>query len=101
MAAAGQGICRDGDLESGHDCWHPVPIKAIPYGKPVLVNKIQVALAGNVTAIHTCGDKPPHPDTAVKGSKKLWINKKMTMRIGDTLSGGAVMAQGSHSVVAL
>jgi len=101
MAAAGQGISRNKDLESGHDCWHPVPIIAVPYGKPVLVNKIQVALVGNVTATHTCGDKPPHPDKAVKGSKKLWINKKMTMRIGDLLSGGAVMAQGSHSVVAL
>ncbi|AOV58585.1 hypothetical protein T040910_080 [Synechococcus phage S-CAM3] len=101
MALAGQGISRNNDLESGHDCWFPVPIIAVPAGKPVLVNKIQAALAGNITTVHVCGKKPPHPDKAIKGSKKVWINKKMTMRIGDPLTGGAVMASGSHSVLAL
>jgi len=99
------GISRNQDLESGHECWFPVPVTAIPYGKPVLVNKINVALVGNVTAIHVCGDKPPHIDKIITGSKKVWVNKKMVARIGDKLQslgagGTALMAQGSHSVIA-
>lgn len=96
--AAGGGISRLGDLESGHDCWFPVP--TVTASKNVLVNKIPACKQGDTTSIHTCGDKPPHFDKIVKGSKKVLINKRMAARIGDPLTGGAVMAAGSHSVLA-
>jgi uncharacterized Zn-binding protein involved in type VI secretion len=96
--AAGAGISRLGDFESGHDCWHPV--KTITACKNVMINKVLACTIGDITSIHTCGKKPPHFDKIVKGSKKVLINKRPAARIGDSLTGGAVMAQGSHSVLA-
>ena len=60
--AAGSGISRIKDLESGHQCWPPVPV--------------------------------------ITGSLNVFVNKKAAMRIGDVLSFGAVMTQGSHTVLA-
>lgn len=94
------GISRNGDFETGHDCWFPVTVIAPPKGNPVLVNKIQAARQGDITVPHNCGDKPPHPDKVVKGSLKVLVNKKQVARIGDPMTGGGVMCQGSHSVIA-
>ena len=101
--AVQSGISRLGDMESGHQCWHPVKTVtgAGAKGTAVLVNKKPANKVGDITKIHKCGKKPPHPDECSKGSKKLMINKKPAMRIGDILKpGGAVMAEGSHSVLA-
>lgn len=99
MAAAGSGMSRLGDFESGHGCWFPVVTVT---GSPnVMVNKIPANKSGDITVTHVCGTKPPHPDKCSKGSKKVWVNKKMAMRVGDLLApGGGVMCQGSHSVIA-
>tara|TARA_B100000029_G_scaffold434837_1_gene448480 strand:+ start:1845 stop:2144 length:300 start_codon:yes stop_codon:yes gene_type:complete len=97
--AAGSGISRLGDMESGHQCWHPV--KTVTGSANVMINKVPANKVGDITKTHKCGKKPPHPDKCSKGSKTLLINKKPAMRIGDLLSpGGAVMAEGSHSVLA-
>jgi len=96
--AAGSGVSRVGDFESGHDCWPPVPV--ITGSLDVMINKIQVAKVGDVTGIHVCGTNPPHIDTIVKGSLTVFVNKKNIARVGDLLTFGAVMAQGSHSVLA-
>ena len=95
---AGSGISRMKDLESGHQCWPPVPV--ITGSLNVFVNKIAAVRVGDVTAIHVCGKKPPHTDKCVKGSLTIFCNKKAIMRIGDVLSFGAVMTQGSHTVLA-
>jgi uncharacterized Zn-binding protein involved in type VI secretion len=96
--AAGGGMSRIADFESGHDCWFPVPV--VTGSANVMINLLPAVKVGDVTSIHTCGTKPPHPDKCVKGSLTVFVNKKNSMRIGDLLSGGAVMAQGSHSVIA-
>jgi len=96
--AAGGGMSKLGDFESGHGCWFPVPV--VTGSANVMVNKIPAVKVGDITSIHVCGKKPPHPDKCVKGSLTVFVNKKNSMRIGDLLSGGAVMAQGSHSVIA-
>jgi len=96
--AAGSGVSRVGDFESGHDCWFPVPV--VTGSANVMINKVQVAKVGDVTGIHVCGKKPPHIDKITKGSLTVFVNKKNVARVGDLLSGGAVMAQGSHSVIA-
>lgn len=96
--AAGSGISRLGDFESGHDCHFPVT--TVTASPNVVINKIPACSEGNITAPHNCPDKPPHPDKIVKGSKKVFINKRGAARIGDLLSGGAVMTQGSHTVLA-
>ena len=96
--AAGSGMSRLKDLESGHQCWPPVPVVT---GSPnVYVNKILAIKEGDTTAIHVCGNNPPHADTCVKGSIRVRVNKKGAMRIGDLLSFGAVMTEGSHTVLA-
>ena len=95
---AGSGISRLKDLESGHQCWPPVPV--ITGSLNVFVNSIAAVRVGDVTAVHVCGDKPPHIDTCVKGSKRVRINMLDTIRIGDLLSFGVVMTEGSHSVLA-
>ena len=95
---AGSGISRLKDLESGHQCWPPVPV--ITGSLNVFVNKIAAVRVGDTTSIHVCGKKPPHADTCVKGSTRVRINKMDAMRIGDVLSFGAVMTEGSHTVLA-
>lgn len=95
---AGSGISRIKDLESGHQCWPPVPV--ITGSLNVFVNKKAVCRVGDVTSIHVCGKNPPHTDTCVKGSTMVFCNGTAVMRIGDTLSFGAVMTQGSHTVLA-
>lgn len=99
----GSGMSRLGDLESGHGCYYPVPI--VSTAGTVLVNKIPAAAVGDVTSTHTCPKKPTHIDMISKGSKTVFVNKKSSARIGDVLKslgpgGPAVMAQGSHSVLA-
>lgn len=96
--AAGSGISRIKDIESGHQCWPPVPV--ITGSLNVFVNKKAALRVGDVTAVHVCGNNPPHTDKCVKGSTKIFCNKKAIMRIGDVLSFGAVMTQGSHTVLA-
>lgn len=98
MAVAGSGMSRMKDLESGHQCWPPVPV--ITGSLNVYVNKIQAVRVGDVTSVHVCGNNPPHTDKCVKGSKTVRINKMDAMRIGDVLSFGAVMTEGSHTVLA-
>lgn len=98
MAAAGSGISRLGDFESGHGCWHPVSMAEASTN--VLVNKKFACKVGDKSIPHTCPDKGTHPDSVVKGSAKIFVNKKPVARIGDALSGGAVMVQGSHTVLA-
>ena len=96
-------MSRLGDLESGHGCYYPVPI--VSSVGTVLVNKIFAASKGDVTATHTCPKKPTHIDQISTGSLTVLINKRPSARIGDILlslgpGGPAVMAQGSHSVLA-
>ena len=95
---AGSGISRLKDLESGHQCWPPVPV--ITGSSNVFVNSFAAVRGGGVNAIHVCGKKPPHADTCVKGSIRVRINMLGAMRIGDVLSFGAVMTEGSHTVLA-
>lgn len=96
--AVGAGISRLGDLESGHDCWFPVP--TVTSATNVMINKKLACKIGDITSIHVCGNNPPHFDKITKGSATVYVNKKNVARIGDLLTGGAVMAQGSHSVLA-
>lgn len=96
--AAGSGISRLTDLTSGHQCFHPVP--GASASKNVFVNKLGVHTISNKTKPHKCGPIV-HPDVMTKGSMTVHVNKKSVMRIGDLLApGGAVMAQGSHTVFA-
>ena len=70
--AAGSGISRIKDLESGHQCWPPVPV--ITGSLNVFVNKKQALRVGDVTSVHVCGNNPPHTDKCVKGSTKVFCN---------------------------
>ena len=45
--AAGSGVSRVGDFESGHDCWPPVPV--ITGSLNVMINKIQVAKISKIS----------------------------------------------------
>jgi uncharacterized Zn-binding protein involved in type VI secretion len=103
MAIVGSGISRLGDFESGHGCWFPVPITSAI--GTVLVNKLPAAKVGDVTAPHVCPKKSPHIDQIALGSLTIYVNKRGVARIGDILvslgpGGIAVMASGSHSVLA-
>ena len=99
MALAGSGMSRLGDFESGHGCWFPV--KTVTGSANVMINKLPANKVGDITTVHVCGTKPPHPDKCTKGSLTVFVNKKSAMRVGDLLApGGGVMCQGSHSVIA-
>lgn len=93
-----QGICRLGDLCSGHTCWPPrVNNQASPN---VFVNNIAVHRQGDAWSLHCCPDNGCHTSTLQAGSSTVYINNKQCGRIGDPVVCGSTVAQGSSTVFA-
>lgn len=90
-----KGISRLGDITTGHGCHAPV-IGATASAN-VYVNGIPAHKVGDTTVVHTCGTDV-HPDTMSVGSTTVKINGTDAMRIGDILTPGGTIAEGSHNV---
>lgn len=91
------GICRLGDLSSGHDGFPPRPI--ISGSNNVFINGIPATTIGDTWAIH-CHDSSCHSCNQATGSSKVRINGKQLVRVGDATGCGDVVASGSDNVFA-
>lgn len=85
-------VTRKGDQCMGHKCYPP---RVNDQGSPdVLVNNIQVHRQGDHWVTHCCGDSC-HDGVCAVGSSSVYVNNKQVARIGDPITCGSIIAQGS------
>ncbi len=85
-----------GDSCSGHGCWPPRPNNEA--SSDVMVNGIGPHREGDGYQEHCCPDKRCHDGNLSKGSSSVNINGQPAARIGDPVSCGSVVAEGSPDV---
>ena len=93
-------VVRLGDLSAGHP--HCYPTRPNTEASPnVFVNNKGAHRLGDAWAVHgACPDHTPHGGAASSGSGSVYVNGKPVCRIGDAISCGDTMAQGSGDVFA-
>lgn len=89
-------VCRLGDLDTGHGCWPPRP--NVQASSNIFVNGIGVHREGDGWATHCC--LTCHSGVLASGSSTVYINGKQCGRIGDPVSCGSTVAEGSPNVFA-
>lgn len=90
-------VTRLGDHCTGHGCWPSRPcISASPN---VYVNHIPVHRQGDKWATHCCGPSC-HDGVLASGSSSVYVNGKQVARIGDPVSCGSKVQEGSPNVFA-
>jgi uncharacterized Zn-binding protein involved in type VI secretion len=92
-------VTRRGDKCTGHGSWVP---RSSSSGSPnVFVNSIPVHRQGDGWNAHASpSPNPPHGGSLASGSSTVFINNKQCGRIGDPVSCGSAVAQGSANVFA-
>lgn len=90
------GIVRLGDLCSGHDGYPPRPNDEA--SEDVFVNGLGVHRLGDHWPSH-CNDDC-HDGVASSSSLTVFANSKGVCRIGDSISCGSTMAEGSEDTFA-
>ena len=89
-------ISRLDDIGLGHDC-HP-PTKVIEASGNVNACSKAVHRVGDNLQPHACGG-PPHPRHASSGSTTVFTNSRGTVRIGDSIDCGGILATGCGTVI--
>jgi len=80
---------------TGHNCYEP---RVNDEGSSnVKVNNIEVHRQGDHWVTHCCGSSC-HDGVCAIGSSTVYINNKPVARIGDPITCGSVIAQGSPDV---
>lgn len=87
---------RKGDQCTGHDACPPVPL--VEYSPDVNINGRGAGRVGDHYAAHGCVAHPGHQDVIAAGSSTVFINKKPAARIGDAVSIGGTVKDGSGNV---
>lgn len=92
------GQTRIGDCCTGHDACGPRPLAS--GSNNVFVNgKPAGRCYQDRYALHGCDDHSPHSGFVVGGSSNVFINGKPAARIGDGVSCGSSVMQGSPNVI--
>lgn len=89
-------VTRLGDLCTGHADWPPRP--SIEASSTVKVNGIGVVRVGDAYAIHCNSEPECHGGVLAAGSATVYVEGRQLGRIGDPVSCGSSVAQGSHNV---
>ena len=94
----GQSVCRNGDSSTGHAGFYP---RSCTEGSDnVFVNGIGAHTQSMSWAIH-CNPTPVcHAGVLSGGSGTVFVNGKPLGRVGDDISCGDTVAQGSPNVFA-
>lgn len=92
----GAGVVRLGDVCSGHGCYPPR--QNVAASEDVFVNGRGWHRLGDGWAAHGCPLCVPHGGAAASGSATVYINGRPACRIGDAVSCGSTMVQGSGDV---
>ena len=91
-------ISFPGALCTGHECYPPRPLLA-GVTSTVFVNGQPAALSGATMVPHACGTSA-HAGVVSGGSGTVFFEGRPVARIGDAVSCGSALAQGSPSVFA-
>lgn len=92
-------VTRLGDSCTGHSSFPPRPSSG--GSGDVFVNGIAVHREGDSWSPHgSPSPSPPHSGVLSDGSSSVYVNDKMVGRIGDPVSCGSAVAQGSPDVFA-
>lgn len=88
---------RLGDNASGHDGAPGTPgTEASP---DVFIDGIPAMRQGDVFESHSCPDESEHSRSLAGGSGTVFINGKRAGRVGDAISCGGTVIEGSTSVI--
>ena len=91
-------VSRLGDMSTGHDCFPPTALVSTPVTKTFFNGKLaSVVDPACRHAPHTCG-RQTHADATrapSSGSSKTFIEGKPAARIGDNITCGDAIAEGS------
>lgn len=87
---------RNGDQCTGHDACPPAPL--VECSQNVRINKLGAGRAGDHYSAHSCLSHPGHQDTIAAGSSTVFINGRPAARIGDAVSIGGMVQDGSGNV---
>lgn len=94
------GIVRLGDNSAGHPHCYPARPNVEASGN-VIVNGRGAHRLGDGWAVHgACVLHSPHGGAASSGSATVMVNGRPVCRIGDAISCGDSMAEGSGDVIA-
>ncbi len=89
-------VTRLGDLSTGHGSYPPQP--SIEASSKVLASGVGVVLLGDKYAVH-CSSGSCHDGVASSGSPKVFASGRAKVRVGDSISCGSKVAQGSPKVI--
>lgn len=91
-------ITRITDCCTGHDACPPRPLNTA--SDDVIVNGLGAGRAQKDTyALHGCTDHSPHSAIISSGSPNVFINSKEAGRVGDPVSCGSRVRDGSDNVI--
>jgi uncharacterized Zn-binding protein involved in type VI secretion len=90
------GVVRLGDVCSGHGCWPSRPNDEA--SSNVIVNNKGTHRLGDHWITHCC--ESCHDGVASSSSLTVFVNSRGVCRIGDSVSCGSTMIQGSSNVFA-
>lgn len=88
---------RLGDNCTGHDACAPQPL--VTASDNVLINGLGTGRVTDLYASHGCIVHGAHQDSINNGSGTVFINGLPAARIGDAVSIGGEVAQGSPNVI--
>lgn len=86
---------RKGDKCTGHGCYAPRPNAQA--SNNVFINGKGAHRKGDAWQIHKCGI-PSHGGVTKSGSSSVFVNGKPIARIGDPISCGSAILEGSSNV---
>lgn len=93
------GAVRFGDNSAGHPHCYPARPNVEASGD-VMINGKGAHRVGDAWAVHgACPDHSPHGGAAAGGSSNVFVNDRNLCRIGDSISCGDTMAEGSSDVI--
>lgn len=89
-------VTRVGDNDTGHDACPPRPLDT--GSGDVYVNSNKCGRQSDSYVAHGCIVHPPHTGIIASGSSTVYVNGLQIGRIGDPVSCGGSVAEGSGNV---
>lgn len=87
---------REGDLCTGHDACSPMPL--VTYSPNVFINGKGAGRYKDIYEPHGCIAHATHQDSIAGGSSTVFINGLPAARIGDPVTLGGTVMEGSEDV---
>ena len=88
---------RQNDNCTAHDACAPVPL--VTFSPNVIINGLGAGRQTDLYSTHGCVAHPGHQDVIVAGSSKVDINGLPAARVGDAVSIGGAVQDGSPNVI--